>query len=71
MHLTHSLWSPPAPGNPGPGQRVPNFRSLHPGMVLFTMGDGSVRSVKTTINPTVYMALSTVVGGEVISADQY
>jgi prepilin-type N-terminal cleavage/methylation domain-containing protein len=65
------MWSPPAPGNPGPGQRVPNFRSVHPGTLLFTMGDGSVHAVKSTINPTAYMALSTVAGGEVLSADQY
>ncbi len=65
------MWSPPSSGNPGPGQRVPNFRSVHPGTVLFTMGDGSVRAIKTTINPTVYMGLSTVAGGETLSADQY
>jgi hypothetical protein len=35
------------------------------------MGDGSVRSVKPTINHTVYKGLSTVAGGEILSADQY
>jgi hypothetical protein len=35
------------------------------------MGDGSVRSLKTTINRATYLALSTVGGGEVISSDQY
>ncbi len=65
------MWGPPAPGNPGPGQRVPNFRSVHPGTLLCTMADGGVRAIKTTINPSVYMGLSTIAGGEVLSADQY
>jgi hypothetical protein len=65
------MWAAPSAGNPGPGQRVPNFRGGHPGVVLFTMGDGSVRSLKTTINRATYVALSTVGGGEVISSDQY
>jgi hypothetical protein len=65
------MWAPPAPGDPGPGQRVPNFRSVHPGALLFAMGDGSVRPIKSTINPTVYMGLSTVAGGEILSANQY
>jgi hypothetical protein len=56
---------------PGPGQRVPNFRCVHPSTLQFTMGDGSVRSVKPTINHTVYKGLSTVAGGEILSADQY
>jgi prepilin-type N-terminal cleavage/methylation domain-containing protein len=65
------MWSPPTAGNPGVGQRVPNFRGVHPGMVLFTMGDGSVRAIKTTIDRRVYMGLSTVAGGEILSADSY
>ncbi len=65
------MWSIPSAGNPGPGQRVPNFRGAHPGSILFSMGDGSVRSLKTTINRAAYMALSTVAGGEVVSSDQY
>jgi hypothetical protein len=35
------------------------------------MGDGSVRAIKTGINPTVYMGLFTVAGGEIVSADPY
>jgi prepilin-type N-terminal cleavage/methylation domain-containing protein len=65
------MGSPPAPGSPGTGQRVPNFRGVHPGTLQFTMGDGSVRAIKTTINPAVYMGLSTVAGGEIVSADHY
>lgn len=63
------MWSPPVP--PYQGQQVPNFRSVHPGVVQFAMGDGSVRTIKETINPLTYMALSTIAGGEVVSADQY
>ena len=39
------MWSPPPASSPGPGQRVPNSRSVHPSL-QFTMGDGSVRSVR-------------------------
>ncbi len=55
----------------GVGQIVPNFRSVHPGSTAFTMGDGSVRTVKATINTSVYAGLSTVAGAEVLSADSY
>jgi prepilin-type N-terminal cleavage/methylation domain-containing protein/prepilin-type processing-associated H-X9-DG protein len=57
------------------------FRSQHPGGANFLMGDGSVRFIKESIdmgsynyadrNPGVYRKLSTVAGGEVISADAY
>jgi prepilin-type processing-associated H-X9-DG protein len=46
-------------------------RSSHSGGVNAAMGDGSVRFVKTTINPVVWQALGTKGGSEVISADQY
>jgi type II secretory pathway pseudopilin PulG len=65
------MWSPPTPGSPVTGQRVPNFRSVHPTTLQFTMGDGSVRSIMTTINPAAYTGLSTLAGGEILSADQY
>jgi prepilin-type N-terminal cleavage/methylation domain-containing protein len=65
------MWSPPTSTSAGPGQRVPNFRSVHPSALQFTMGDGSVRSIITTINPAVFKGLSTLAGGEIISADQY
>jgi type II secretory pathway pseudopilin PulG len=65
------MWSPPTSSSPGPGQRVPNFRSVHPTTLQFAMGDGSVRSVANTINPAVYKGLSTLAGGEILSADQY
>ena len=47
------------------------FRSQHPGGMNVGMADGSVRFLKETINTTVYRAISTRAGGEVVSADQY
>ena len=34
-------------------------------------GDGSVKFIKSTINPVTWQALGTIAGGEVISADSY
>jgi prepilin-type N-terminal cleavage/methylation domain-containing protein/prepilin-type processing-associated H-X9-DG protein len=45
--------------------------SQHPGGVNMTMGDGSVRFVRDTIDAYVWWSLQTVAGGEVISGDQY
>ncbi len=45
------------------------FRSLHPGGANFLFGDGSVRFLKSSVDPTIYRGLSTRTGGEVISAD--
>ncbi len=56
---------------PDSGQTLPNFRSAHPGGAQFLMGDGSVRFIQNTIDQPTYMALSTVSGREVISADLY
>ena len=51
--------------------RINAFGSLHPGGANFAMSDGSVRFLKSTINMTIYHALGTRAGGEVISADAY
>jgi len=45
--------------------------SYHPGGVNGALCDGSVKFFKDTVNPTVWMAVSTRAGGEVISADSY
>lgn len=58
------------PALPTSGQTLPNFRSTHPGGANFLFGDGSVRFVKDTTDRETYMGLSTVAGGEVLSADQ-
>jgi len=65
-----AVFAPHLPYAP-PGQIVPNFRSPHPGVVQFLMGDGSVRPVKESVNRQAYIGLSTVAGGEVLSSDQY
>jgi len=45
--------------------------SHHPGATLFVFGDGSVHPISDSIDFAVYQAMSTVNGGEVISADAY
>jgi prepilin-type N-terminal cleavage/methylation domain-containing protein/prepilin-type processing-associated H-X9-DG protein len=47
------------------------FRSLHPGGLNMGMADGSVKFIKSSINPQTWRGLATRAGGEVISADQY
>jgi prepilin-type N-terminal cleavage/methylation domain-containing protein/prepilin-type processing-associated H-X9-DG protein len=44
-------------------------RSYHPGGVNALFGDGSVRFVKSTINPYTWRAVGTPNGGEVVSSD--
>jgi prepilin-type N-terminal cleavage/methylation domain-containing protein/prepilin-type processing-associated H-X9-DG protein len=46
-------------------------RSRHPGGVNAGFGDGSVRFIKESINPLVWIGLNTIQGGEVVSADAY
>jgi prepilin-type N-terminal cleavage/methylation domain-containing protein/prepilin-type processing-associated H-X9-DG protein len=46
-------------------------RSHHPGGVNALFGDGSVKFMKNTISPTIWIALGSISGGEVVSADQY
>jgi prepilin-type processing-associated H-X9-DG protein len=45
--------------------------SRHPGGVNAVFCDGSVRFIKSTINPVTWWAISTMAGGEVISSDSY
>jgi prepilin-type N-terminal cleavage/methylation domain-containing protein/prepilin-type processing-associated H-X9-DG protein len=55
-----------------PPQRISTTaNSRHPGGVNITMTDGSVRFFKSTINLTVWRALGTRAGGEVISSDSF
>ncbi len=53
---------------------TPSFnaaRSFHPGGVNAVNADGSVKFVKNSINLSVWQALSTTRGSEVVSADSY
>ena len=45
--------------------------SSHPGGANVTMGDGSVRFIKDSVNRMTSFALGTRAGGEVVSADSY
>jgi len=45
--------------------------SYHPGGVNATFADGSTRFLKQTINMTIYQAICSRAGGEVVSADQF
>ena len=54
----------------------PTYMSLaassnHSGGVNATFGDGSVRFIRNTVDPTVWRNMGTIAGGKVISADSY
>jgi prepilin-type N-terminal cleavage/methylation domain-containing protein/prepilin-type processing-associated H-X9-DG protein len=57
------------PNHPGAGPDA--FWSRHPGGCQFLLCDGSVRFLKQTLTPQVFLALASRAGGEVIGADQY
>ncbi len=48
-----------------------NASSAHPGGVNTLMTDGSVKFIKNSIAPNIWMALGTRGNGEVISSDAY
>lgn len=57
----------PKPRTPNSWWNVISFRSLHPNGANFTMADASVRFIPQSIDYTMYRAISTKDGGEVIS----
>jgi hypothetical protein len=57
---------------PGPeGIAFSGARSRHPGGLNSLSGDGSVRFVKSTIDPAIWIGINTISGGEVIGSDSY
>ena len=58
-------------GNGSDSQAFAGARSRHPGGINTLFGDGSVHFIKDTINHPTWVALNTIKGGEVLSADQY
>jgi prepilin-type N-terminal cleavage/methylation domain-containing protein/prepilin-type processing-associated H-X9-DG protein len=57
--------------NGGPTFAAVTSRSYHPDGVNALFGDGSVHFIKQTINPSIWRALGTVNGSEIISSDAY
>jgi prepilin-type N-terminal cleavage/methylation domain-containing protein/prepilin-type processing-associated H-X9-DG protein len=55
----------------GPTYAAITSRSYHPGGVNSLFGDGSVRFMKSSINPITWRALGSVSGSEVISSDSF
>ncbi len=55
----------------GPTYAAITSRSYHPGGVNVLLGDGSVRFLKQTVQGSVWRALGTVAGGEVIGAEGF
>jgi prepilin-type N-terminal cleavage/methylation domain-containing protein/prepilin-type processing-associated H-X9-DG protein len=61
----------PCQGGVGDHAAFAGARSHHSGGINVLFGDGSVRFVKNTINPAIWIALNSINSGEVISADAY
>jgi prepilin-type N-terminal cleavage/methylation domain-containing protein/prepilin-type processing-associated H-X9-DG protein len=51
--------------------KADDYWSLHAGGCNFLLGDGSVRFIKETVNPTAFSALASRAGGEIVGSDQY
>jgi prepilin-type processing-associated H-X9-DG protein len=62
MVLGHTSDGPPN----APGTECNEFSSLHPGGAQFLFADGHVQFISTTINLTIFKALSTRAGGETV-----
>ena len=61
----------PATGS-NPHQRAfAGARSRHPGGVNAVLGDGSVRFIKESVAPSIWIGLNSISGGEVVGSEQY
>jgi len=59
------------PNSPSGLAHGDQYWSLHPGGANFLFADGSVRFIKELINFSIFQAIATRAGGEVLSADQF
>jgi prepilin-type N-terminal cleavage/methylation domain-containing protein/prepilin-type processing-associated H-X9-DG protein len=50
---------------------VDDYWSFHRGGCNFLFGDGSVRFIKESVNPSIFSYLSTRAGGELVGSDQF
>jgi prepilin-type N-terminal cleavage/methylation domain-containing protein/prepilin-type processing-associated H-X9-DG protein len=67
-----SCWYSDIPGRPWVGAaNVISASSRHPGGVNAAFGDGSVKFIKSSVNPVTWQAIGTVNGGETVSADSF
>ena len=48
-----------------------NFQSAHAGGSQFQFGDGTARFIKSTTDPKIFRALSTIAGGEPVDEDDF
>ncbi|MEO6809324.1 MAG: DUF1559 domain-containing protein [Isosphaeraceae bacterium] len=59
------------PGNPARLLDIGTMGSLHSGGLQMLFADGSVKFLKSSINPATWWGIQTITGSEVISADSY
>ena len=48
-----------------------NFGGPHPGGINAVLGDGSVKFIKFTVNPSTFRKLAVIDDGEPLSSDEY
>jgi prepilin-type N-terminal cleavage/methylation domain-containing protein len=69
VHILGHASSEPGHTPNGSSLHVDDFSSFHTSGVLFLRGDGSIRTITDSINPSVYQAMVTRAGGEVATPD--